>query len=314
MGDQPNPEEEAIEFPYTASRNTTPSDRDDDAVDEAVVNALCQDHSTLQEHLIWQMNLFPFSEAQRWIATYIIDAINEDGFIEGNFADLVKDIQITLTVSQALIENVLQQIQQFDPIGVGARDLRECLLLQLAQLPLNTPCHQAATTLVKQHLALLGKRDFNTLQKRLGVNAQALSDIITLIQTLNPRPGTLIGRRTAQYILPDLYANCNQDAWKVTLNPLSMLHLRVNPLYIRQLPSQNARDQRYMKEQLQEAHWLLNSIEHRNQTLLKVGRYLVEYQAPFLILGDEALKPLDLTQVAHQLNMHESTHITNYHA
>lgn len=305
-----NPEEEGIEAPYMSwGKPASPSQQDDDPLDEAIVNALSQDqdHNTLQQHLMWQVNLLPFTEEQRWVASYIIDAINEDGLIGEPFNTLVEAIQSTLMIDVKGIEAVLHRIQQCDPIGIAARDLQECLTLQLAQYPNETPWLSQAKNIITHHWPLLAKRDFTTLKKRMHLSAESLADVIALIQTCHPRPGTQIGQRDTRYGLPDLYATFREHRWHVTLNPLSLLPLRINPFYVQHLPTQNARDQQYIRQHLQEAQWLLNSIEQRNQTLLKVGRFLVEYQAPFLLLGEEALKPLDLTQVAQQLNMHEST-------
>ena len=152
LSDLPNGNNDPFELPWgKPSKNLSQANRDD-PMDDAIVSALNQDHSTLQEHLLWQLNLIPFTEEQRWIATYIIDAVNEDGLIEGPFCELIDAIQCTLDVPCSMIESVLKRIQQFDPIGVAARDLQECLLLQCAQLPPQTPWYAAAKTLIERHL------------------------------------------------------------------------------------------------------------------------------------------------------------------
>lgn len=303
--DDPETENTYPEYtdPYSSKsgRNTR-----DETMAPSLEQTLCHE-GTLQEYLSWQMAMSNFSPIEREIGSYLIDAINDDGLLSAPFQELLQTIESALSVSRERILGVLKKIQNFDPIGVGARDLKESLLLQLEQLPekATTTCY--AKQILKEHWGCIAKRDFSAVKKKLKLPDEQFSQIMHVIQSLHPRPGTLIGSRISKYILPDLYVTLQNKQWQVALNPLCMPHLRINPIYQHSLSKQSTRDQRYIKQQLQEAQWFIQSIDHRNQTLLSVANYLVSFQAPFLTLGDEALKPLDLTQVANHLSIHEST-------
>lgn len=303
--DSPTSEETWEESPYTSWTKSSRSN-DEDAVDTSLESVLCQD-SNLQDYLTWQMQLTEFSDQERDIANFLIDSIDENGFIQNSFSELSDTIQKQLKTSQQAILTVLKRIQTFDPIGVAARDLQECLTLQLAQFPSDTPHIALAKSMLTSCWAQLAKRDKQALQKQLKQSEADLSAAMALIQSLHPRPGTQIGSKAPAYTMPDVTATYYNKRWQVALNPLSTPNLRISTLYKSKLSKQNARDQSYIKQQLQEAQWFLHSIAHRNQTLLAVSQYLVNYQAAFLSLGDEALKPLDLAQVAKALNIHEST-------
>jgi len=264
---------------------------------------------TLNEHLLWQLGLTRMSELDTAIATAIIDSIDEDGYLSAS----VEDIQTSLSapeleIDQPEIEAVLRQIQNFDPVGVGARDLCECLSIQLRQCPDDTPWRQAASRLVRDHLGLLGQRDYGQLLRLLKLQKEELQEVITLIQTLSPRPGDAIQSSQPEYVIPDVFVRNVKGTWRVELNPDAFPKVRVNSQYaglIRR--ADNSADNNCLKTHLQEARWLIKSLRSRSETLLKVTTCIVERQKAFLEFGEEAMKPMVLHDVAEAVSMHEST-------
>ncbi len=263
---------------------------------------------TLRDHLVWQMELTPFSENDLLIAAAIIDSINEDGFLTCDISDIQATVQDTVEVNTQEVEAVLHRIQQFDPLGVGARNIGESLKVQLEHLAPDFPWRDKAKELVMHHLELLGKRDYAALRRRLGLSMEELHEVIQCIQSLNPRPGTEIGGSSAEYVIPDVYTYKKHGKWVVELNPECMPKLRINDHYaglIRRADS--SQDNQYLRNQLQEARWFLKSIENRNDTLFKVASCIILQQQDFLEHGEEAMKPLILHDVAKVLELHEST-------
>ena len=263
---------------------------------------------SLRDHLYWQMRLTPFDDRELVVATAIIDAIDESGYLTLSLEELCQGLQDEFPVTPAEAEAVLKQVQRFDPQGVGARSPAECLLLQLEALPEDTPWLAEARRLVEQHLELLADRDFNGLMRRLRVSREALQGIVSLIQSLNPHPGERLSNAAPQYVVPDVLVYRNRNAWRVELNPESMPKLRINSRYaaLARQAGQNG-DAVYLKNHLQEARWFLKSLQNRNETLLKVATCIVERQREFLEQGDEFMKPLILRDIAETLSMHEST-------
>jgi len=263
---------------------------------------------TLQDHLLWQMQLTPFSDTDKLIAIAIIDAINEDGFLICTLEDIIATIKQVCDIDESEVEAVLHRIQHFDPIGVASRNLSECLKVQLEHLPSQFPWRNKAKELVTHHLELLGKRDYPALKRRLGLSLEDLKEVILCIQSLNPRPGTKIGSKTPEYIVPDVYTFKKQGIWQIELNPECTPQLRINDHYAALIRrSDSSADNQFLRNQLQEARWFLKSIENRNETLLKVARAIIEQQQAFLEYGEEAMKPLVLHDIATSLEMHEST-------
>jgi RNA polymerase sigma-54 factor len=267
---------------------------------------------TLASHLAWQLNLTPFSDVDRAIGMAILDAIDERGYLTASLDDIlaaVTDAEHPDAVEADEVEAVLHRIQQFDPPGVAARDLRECLLIQLRQLPEDTPSLGDAKAIVASHLELLGSRDFSTLMRRLKLGETALKSAIALIQTLNPLPGGRISAASeTEYITPDVIVRRRQDRWTVELNPDTAPKLRVNAGYaalVRRADS--SADNAYLRNHLQEARWFIKSLQSRNETLLKVATCIVEHQRAFLEHGPEAMKPMVLRDIAEEVGMHEST-------
>ena len=267
---------------------------------------------TLQGHLMWQLNLTPMSEVDRMIATCIIDAIDSDGMLTTTVEELTESLgpfdDPSLSVEVDEVEAVLKRIQQFDPTGVAARDLAECLSLQLRQFPPDTRWLDAARTLVEQHLDVLGARDFATLKRKLKISEADLAEVIHLIQSLNPRPGSSVAPEAAEYVVPDVLVSRKNGRWSVELNTEATPRLRINDTYANLVRrADNSTDNTFLRDNLQEARWFLKSLQSRNETLLKVATKIVEHQRGFLEYGEEAMKPLVLHDIAEAVEMHEST-------
>jgi RNA polymerase sigma-54 factor len=248
------------------------------------------------------------SETDQAIATAIIDGINEDGYLRDSLESIHGNLAQELDIELDEVEAVLHRIQRFDPMGSGSRDLAECLAVQLTQLPDDTPWLQPALLIVSDYLDLLANRNFKQLMRRTKLAESELHEAITLIQTLNPRPGAQISNRTAEHIVPDVTVTRSEGIWRVELNPETAPKLRIHPLYSGMVKrADHSDDNTYLRNQLQEARWFIKSIQSRSETLLKVATAIVSRQRGFLEYGEEAMKPLVLKDIAEQLEMHEST-------
>ena len=285
---------------------TSYSRNDDDS--EFAYDQHMSTNQSLQDYLTWQMELTPFSERDRTIAEALIDAIDEMGYLSMPLEDIHQGLPAELDIEFDEVEAVLHRVQRFDPPGIAARDPGECLLLQLQQLPADTPWLAQARLLIEQHLNLLASRDFNTMMRRLKVDRNELQAIIGLIQTLNPHPGAELSNTQADYIIPDVFVVKQKNAWRVELNPENAPKIRINKHYSSLVKrADNSADNQSMKNHLQEARWFLKSLQNRNETLLRVATCIVEHQRAFLEYGEEYMKPLVLRDVAETLEMHEST-------
>ncbi len=286
----------------TGSRN----DSDDDFPDIDARNSL---PLTLRDHLLWQMQMTPFSDNDKQIAMALIDAISEDGYLSCKLEEIQQALSKTLQIEIDEIEAVLHQIQNFDPIGVGARDLAECLQLQLKMLPLDTAGLKAACDLATtSNLALLANRDYTQLRRNLKLSAEELQPVIEIIQHLNPRPGNSVASSQASYVVPDIIVRKVRGIWRAELNSDVSPRLRINRQYEKMIHrGDSSADNRYLQDQLQQARWFIKSLTSRNETLLKVSRTIVDRQRAFFDHGAEAMKPLVLHDVAETVSMHEST-------
>ncbi len=263
---------------------------------------------SLSDHLMWQLMLTPFSEMDRAIATAIIDAVDEDGYLAISLEEIKESLGSDVEVDLDEVQAVLHRLQAFDPPGVAARDLRECLLIQLRQIDPATRWREEAIQLVDEYLELLGARDFTQLLRRMKLGREDLQAVISLIQRQHPRPGNRINTPEPEYVIPDVYVRKRKGGWHVELNPEAMPRLRINPYYaslVRRADS--SADNTTLKTHLQEARWFLKSLQSRSETLLKVATCIVERQRGFLDYGEEAMKPMVLHDVAEVVGMHEST-------
>lgn len=263
---------------------------------------------SLASHLVWQMELTPFSEIDKAIAGAIIDSISDNGYLTSSLEDIQQGFLEENEVDIEEVEAVLHQIQNYDPLGVGARDLRECLLLQLKQEDRSRIEVVHAIALVDEYLDMLGGRDYNKIMRRMKLSLEQLQCAFEVVKSMNPRPGSAIDSGSAEYITPDVAVKKHKGSWRVELNVDAMPKLRVNSQYAGYIKrADSSPDNTYMKNQLQEARWLIKSIASRNETLLKVATSIVEHQRGFLEHGDEAMKPMVLHDIADELGMHEST-------
>lgn len=266
---------------------------------------------TLRDHLEWQLNLTPLNERDGAIAHALLDAVDDRGYLTSTIEDIhagLMDDADEDPLELDEVEAVLHRLQHFDPPGVFACNLQECLLIQLNQLPPDTPWLRQARLVVTQFLHLLGNRDYAQLLRRSRLKEDQLKDVLALITSLNPRPGDVIDQAEPDYVIPDVIVRKHEGRWRVELNPEIAPRIRVNASYaglIRRADS--SADNTYLRDQLQEAKWFIKSLQSRNETLLKVATRIVEHQQEFLEYGDEKMKPLILSDIAQAVEMHEST-------
>ena len=261
---------------------------------------------SLKEYLLWQLELARLTARDAAIGAAIIDSLNDDGYL----TESLEDIRAALADSDASpepdeMDAMLHRVQSFEPPGVAARDLKECLLLQLRQEVTAEPARHLAMTLVNGYLESLATRDYAPLCRTLGVERGLLDAAVAMILTLHPRPGTIIAGALVDYVIPDVLVSRKSGAWRVELNPEAVPRLRVNARYAAALRRSDTGGD--MARQLQEARWLVRSIRMRNATLLRVARSIVARQGAFLERGEEAMQPLLMKDLAAELNLHEST-------
>ncbi|MDX1633862.1 MAG: RNA polymerase factor sigma-54 [Marinobacter sp.] len=289
--------------PSSAARNDDDNDNDFETRNSPA--------ETLQDHLEWQLNLTPMSERDRAIAHALLDAVDERGYLTSSLEDIHAGLvdeseEDPLELDEVMA--VLRRLQHFDPAGVFARDLQDCLLIQLNQLPPDTPWLPQARLVITHYINLLGNRDYAQLLRRSRLKEDQLREVLGLITSLNPRPGDSIDRAEPDYVIPDVIVRKVSGRWRVELNPEIAPRIRVNASYaslIRRADS--SADNTYLRDQLQEAKWFIKSLQSRNETLLKVATRIVEHQQGFLDQGEEAMKPLILSDIAQAVEMHEST-------
>ncbi|MDA3919209.1 MAG: RNA polymerase factor sigma-54 [Salinisphaera sp.] len=262
----------------------------------------------LYAHLSWQADMHSFSVSQRAMAAVIIDGIDTDGLLP-EWADMCERLDAEFNTGSDAIEAVLAQIQQFDPPGVAARNLAECLRIQLRQLPADVPARELALSIVENlPLESLASGQRDALARRLGVEPGDVGAAVALIQTLQPRPGEAFTDHESTYVVPEVFVTRGEQGWHVALNADIAPKLRINSQYLALIKrADKSADQTTLKSHLQEARFFLNSLKSRNDTLLQVAHCIVEAQRAFLEYGEEAMKPLVLRDVAERLEIHEST-------
>ncbi len=264
-----------------------------------------QSGQTLREHLQWQLELEHFSPREAIIGEAIIDAINDDGYVTTELADILGSIGEQARVSEDEVEGALMKVQRLDPVGVGARSLSECILLQLRQLDADTPGLELARSLADDHLDLIANQEYAELRRSLRASEEDLDHALTLVKSCNPKPGLAVSSASTEYVIPDVFVRKIDNRWQVEISSSGIPRLSVNQKYAQLLRGNG--DHAALRSQLQEARWLVRSLEIRNETLLKVATCIVARQAEFLEHGDESMKPLVLRDVAESIGMHEST-------
>ena len=261
----------------------------------------------LHGHLDWQLQLSHLSERDRLIGQTLIEAINDDGYLVTTLEEIRATLAPDLIADEEEIEAVLHLIQRFDPVGVGARNLSECLGVQLGLLSADTPGLEEARLLCRQHLDALARLGADRLATQLGWNGETMETGVALLKSLDPRPGASISTGPTEYIAPDAIAYRQGGVWKVAAAPGSQPRLAINRHYQHLIGKASRDADNYLRGQLQEARWLMKSLESRADTLLRVARSIVRQQSGFLEHGEQAMRPLTLREVAEELGLHEST-------
>jgi RNA polymerase sigma-54 factor len=259
--------------------------------------------TTLTDHLHWQLQLSHFTEEEHEVGTWIIGNLDEDGYLKISLEDVCSETNLPME----MVERVLRRIQQFDPVGVAARDLKECLLTQLEQM---SPRDSLAEKIVSEHLSLLKNRNYPAIAKRIGVSLDRVNRAASLISKLDPKPGKAFGGEVVQEIIPDVYVYKVEGDYVISLNDEGVPRLKINALYRNILNGSRLAmegDRKYIQEKLRSALWLIRSIHQRQRTIYKVTKSIVKFQREFLDKGIQSLKPLVLRDVAEDIQMHEST-------
>lgn len=300
------------ELPLDASWDTiytagTPSSTSGDYIDDELPIYQGETTQTLQDYLMWQVELTPFSDTDRAIATSIVDAVDDTGYLTVPLEDILESMgDEEIDIDE--VEAVLKRIQRFDPVGVAAKDLRDCLLIQLSQFDKTTPWLEEARLIISDHLDLLANHDFRTLMRVTRLKEDVLKEAVNLIQSLDPRPGQSIQTGEPEYVIPDVLVRKHNGHWTVELNSDSIPRLQINQHYASMCNNaRNDGDSQFIRSNLQDAKWLIKSLESRNDTLLRVSRCIVEQQQAFFEQGEEYMKPMVLADIAQAVEMHEST-------
>ena len=266
------------------------------------------DGVSVQSHLEEQLNLIHLSPCDALIAEAIVDGIDGEGILTIPLEDVLESIPSEYECEIDEVEAVLHLIQHLDPVGIASRNLQECLVIQLKQLPAETPWRAQALSIVEEHISSLANRDYALLIRKTRLKETELQAVIALIQSLNPRPGASIATTNTEYVDPDVIVNKKEGRWVVELNPKSAPRVRVNSEYASMIKrADNSSDNTYLKNHLQEARWFIKSLQQRNDTLLKVSTKIVEFQRGFFEYGAQAMKPLVLHDIAEAVDLHEST-------
>ncbi|HUF74278.1 MAG TPA: RNA polymerase factor sigma-54 [Gammaproteobacteria bacterium] len=260
---------------------------------------------TLKDHLLWQLELENLDSRTTTIGQAIIDAINEDGYVNDDLEEIRATLAPDVLTTTDEIEEVLRVVQNFDPVGVAARSVSECVLLQLNQLDRATPGIELAEKIAGNHLELVADHQYSQLRRVLQSSEDEIDEALALVRACHPRPGSAIYASAAEYVVPDVFVRKIDGTWTVELNGSLAPRLKVNDLYAGSLGRGGEYDA--LKVQLQEARWLIRSLEIRNETLLKVAHTIVQRQTEFLEHGDEHMRPMVLRDIAEAIEMHEST-------
>ncbi len=261
----------------------------------------------LREHLLWQLRLSHLPPRDLAIGEALVEAIDEDGYLQASLEDIRSALPPDWRPDNADIEAVLHLVQHFDPVGVGARSLSECLCVQLGVLSADTPGLELARLVAAGHLDALAKHGAAKLAGRLDASVGAMDCAVALLRSLDPRPGARIGGSEPDYIMPDAIAYREGGIWRVATHGSSQPRIGINRHYEQLIGKNSREDDSYLRAQLQEARWLIKSLETRADTLLRVARAIVRQQSGFLEHGAQAMRPLTLREVAEELGLHEST-------
>jgi RNA polymerase sigma-54 factor len=280
----------------------TPWSGDDDERQQEYADAA---NESLQEHLLWQLELGSLAPRELAIARAVVDAVSDDGYLIETLEEIAQTLRPELECPPGEIAGVLARVQSLDPPGVGARSVGECIELQLRQLDPATPGFETALQIARHHLALVAEGELSLLRRELRASEEEISCALALVRSCHPRPGATVSAGSAEYVVPDVFVRRTEHGWGVEINPATLPRVRLNQSYA-SLIGRNA-SHATMRAQLQEARWLLKSLEIRHETLMKVARSIVERQTAFLEHGEEHMRPMILKDIAEAVSMHEST-------
>jgi len=268
---------------------------------------LAAESPTLRDHLISQLSLTNLPARDRTLVTLLIESLDEDGYLSQDVTELEAMLPEELGVEPEELQIALKHLQHLEPTGVGARNLGECLALQLATLPESTPYRSESIDVVRNHLETLAARDFAKLRKVLKCDDTCLRGVQKLITSLNPRPGREYASDDTRYVVPDVIVRKSKGVWIAALNPDAMPKLRINRLYADILSRARSSGSQQLSSQLQEAKWLIKNVQQRFDTILRVAQAIVDRQRHFFEHGEVAMRPLVLREIAETLDLHEST-------
>ncbi len=263
---------------------------------------------TLREHLLSQIKLMPLSDRDQTLSMYLVDTINDDGYLDQTLEELCELLPEELEVDLLELQTTLKHIQHLDPPGIGARNLSECLSLQLQALPTDTPHLPLALAVAEKHLSLLATRDYAKLRKLLHCDDETLRQVQQMVTQLNPRPGSDFTKIASDhYIQHEILVKKIKGIWIASLNDEVVPKLRINQLYAGILKRNRDTSSQYLMSQMQEAKWMIKNIQQRFSTILRVSQAIVDRQRNFFEHGEVAMRPLVLREIADELGLHEST-------
>jgi RNA polymerase sigma-54 factor len=304
--DSPEWHQDGLEWPTSGAKGPRDSNDESDA-DAGELQAAA---TSLQDHLIAQLALSQLSGKDRLRVAFLVEALDDDGYLGQSLEELVAVLPEDMTgESDEVLEDLqiaLKHLQSFDPPGIGARSPRECLLLQLDNLPAD-PVVKLARAIVSDHLEQLANRDYARIRKALGCTDEELRDAQALVKSLNPRPGAQFAPLDTRYIVPDVIVRKLRGNWVVQLNQEAMPRLRINRLYADLLRRQRGSGGGNLSGQLQEAKWLIKNVQQRFDTIARVSQAIVDRQRAFFDHGEVAMRPLTLREIADTVDLHEST-------
>ncbi|MDE2449736.1 MAG: RNA polymerase factor sigma-54 [Gammaproteobacteria bacterium] len=260
---------------------------------------------SLQEYLLWQLELAKLEPRELAIARAIVDAISDDGYLTEPLEEIANTLRPEIHSAPAEVEAALAGVQALDPPGVGARSVGECIELQLRQLDPAIPGFNAAIEIARHHLERIAGRELAVVKRELRATDEELACALALVRSCHPRPGATVSAGSAEYVVPDVFVRRTEHGWAVEINSATLPRVRLNQSYA-SLIGRNS-SHATMRAQLQEARWLLKSLEIRHETLIKVARSIVERQTAFLEHGEEHMRPMILKDIAEAIGMHEST-------
>ncbi|MDR6376452.1 MULTISPECIES: RNA polymerase factor sigma-54 [Paraburkholderia] len=287
-----------------SSRSSARQNGDSDGSDPA---EWARSQPTLREQLHDALRLYRLDDRDRAVARFIIEALDDDGYLRQDLADLADSVDLEPELTEEELLVALRLVQSLDRPGLGARSLSECLLLQVNALPADTPGRDVARQIVEHHLERLARREQAELQKQIGCTAEELRVACALVRKLDPKPGNCYGRTEDNYVVPDVIVRQVRNKWVVTINPAVQPRARIHRMYAELFAQSAGASRSPLAQQLQEARWLIRNAQQRFDTIQRVAECIVAHQKAFFQYGEIALKPMVLRDVADELGLHEST-------